>query len=169
MKISSTKIILPFRHTPVPQEGAPTPKSLSPTPGQGNSGTREGANAGTPAKDQGSGITKQDGSPRKQVPPPEGCYNQLFLLLGVGVLFYFLLIRPQQKQEKRRKAILASVKKGDKIITTGGIHGEVVSLDEKTVTIKFGNDSHQRMTLERAAIGRVPEREAELAPKKGGG
>ena len=167
-------LLLPHRIVLL-QEGqkAPTPKSLSPAPGQGqnqagagNSGAT-GANSSTQSGKDATQGTQQDGSPKKKGPAPNPCLNQLPFLLGIGVLFYFLLIRPQQKQEKQRKAILSSVKKGEKIVTTGGIHGEVVSLDDRTVTIKFGNDTNQRMTLDRAAIGRVPAREAEL-PKKGG-
>jgi preprotein translocase subunit YajC len=163
------KILLNHNRLFIIQDGqkAPTPKSLSPAPGQGQ-GDKGASNPSTQAKGGPNAATTQDGSPAKKGPAPNPCLNQLPLLLGAGVLFYFLLIRPQQKQEKQRKAILASVKKGDKIVTTGGIHGEVVSLDDRCVTIKFGNDTNQRMVLDRAAIGRVPAREAEL-PKKGGG
>ena len=150
---------------------APTPKSLSPAPGNDSGSGNPGA-MGQSSAAQGPGAatagSQKDGSPKKKAPGLDPCLSNLPLLLGAGILFYFLLIRPQQKQEKQRKAILASVKKGDKIVTTGGIHGEVVSLDDRTVTIKFGNDSNQRMTLDRAAIGRVPAREAELPQKRGG-
>ncbi len=175
MTISPMKILLLPHRLVLLQAGqkAPTPKSLSPAPGQGQNKAGAGntsvvgANPSTQAgKETGQG-TQQDSKPIKKGPAPNPCLNQLPFVLGIGVLLYFLMIRPQQKQEKQRKAILASVKKGEKIVTTGGIHGEVVSLDDRTVTIKFGNDSNQRMTLDRAAIGRVPAREAEL-PKKGG-
>jgi preprotein translocase subunit YajC len=60
----------------------------------------------------------------------------IILIFGV---FYFLLIRPQQKKQKETKEMLDSIKKGDKVITTGGIHGVVVGLSENTVTLKIAD------------------------------
>lgn len=53
------------------------------------------------------------------------------------VIFYFLLIRPQQKKAKQHKEMLGAVKKGDKIITSGGIHGEVTGISDDVVTIEI--------------------------------
>ncbi len=55
----------------------------------------------------------------------------LFPLLLIGVVFYFLLIRPQQRAEKKRKEMLANVKKGWRVITAGGLRGTVVKLHER--------------------------------------
>lgn len=55
------------------------------------------------------------------------------VLLG---LFYFLLIRPQQVREKQHKELIASLKKGDRVVTAGGIHGTVVGLKEDTVMLQ---------------------------------
>ncbi|MCX7739239.1 MAG: preprotein translocase subunit YajC [Hydrogenothermaceae bacterium] len=57
----------------------------------------------------------------------------MVLLLGI---FYFLLWRPQQQQRKKHEEFLSNLKKGDKIVTTGGIVGEIKSIEEKTVTLK---------------------------------
>ncbi|MEZ0323326.1 MAG: preprotein translocase subunit YajC [Hydrogenothermaceae bacterium] len=57
----------------------------------------------------------------------------MVMLLGI---FYFLLWRPQQQQRKKHEEFLANLKKGDKVITTGGIIGEVKSIEDKTVTLK---------------------------------
>ena len=51
-------------------------------------------------------------------------------------IFYFLLYRPQQQQRKKHQEFINSLKKGDKVVTSGGIIGEVKSIDEKTVTLK---------------------------------
>jgi preprotein translocase subunit YajC len=53
------------------------------------------------------------------------------------VIFYFLLIRPQQKKAKQHKEMLGAVKKGDRIITSGGMHGEVTGIAEDVVTIEI--------------------------------
>lgn len=62
-----------------------------------------------------------------------------FLFLGIMVAFmYFFIIRPQQKEEKRRKQLIDSLKRGDDVVTIGGVHGEVVTVGEATVEIKVG-------------------------------
>lgn len=54
----------------------------------------------------------------------------------MGTVFYFLLYRPQKKQQQQRNEMLNNLKKGDRIITTGGMYGTVISLDAKKVTLK---------------------------------
>jgi len=54
-------------------------------------------------------------------------------------IFYFLLIRPQQKKAKEHKALLESLKKGDRVVTAGGMHGKVTALDDKIVTLEIAN------------------------------
>ncbi len=61
-------------------------------------------------------------------------------LIIIFAIFYFLLIRPQQKKSKEHKEMLASIKKGDKVITNGGIYGLVEAVGEKTVTIKIAEN-----------------------------
>ena len=53
------------------------------------------------------------------------------------VVFYFLLIRPQQKKAKEHKEMLSAIKKGDRIVTSGGIHGEVTGISDDVVTIEI--------------------------------
>jgi len=59
----------------------------------------------------------------------------LWMVLFVGI-FYFLIIRPQQQQRKKHEEFLKNLKKGDKVITTGGIIGEIKNIEEKTVSLK---------------------------------
>ncbi|GKU81410.1 preprotein translocase subunit YajC [Niallia sp. NCCP-28] len=66
------------------------------------------------------------------------------------VLFYFLLIRPQQKRQKAVRQMQSDLKKGDKVVTIGGLHGMVDAIDEGTVVIKSGDGS--RLTFDRSAI-----------------
>ncbi|MCF8045690.1 MAG: preprotein translocase subunit YajC [Desulfarculaceae bacterium] len=58
-------------------------------------------------------------------------------LIILFVIFYFLLIRPQQKRAKEHKAMVSNLKKGDRVITSGGIHGTIASLDETTLTLEI--------------------------------
>ncbi|WP_019242733.1 MULTISPECIES: preprotein translocase subunit YajC [Bacillus] len=77
-------------------------------------------------------------------------------LLLMFVLFYFLLIRPQQKRQKAVQTMQNELQKGDKIVTIGGLHGFVDSIDESTIVIKCGDGS--RLTYDRAAIRDVVEK-----------
>ncbi|MCJ8006948.1 preprotein translocase subunit YajC [Lederbergia wuyishanensis] len=71
------------------------------------------------------------------------------------VLFYFLLIRPNQKRQKAVQNMQSNLQKGDKIVTIGGLHGIVDAIDEGKVVIKCGDGS--RLTYDRAAIRDVVE------------
>ena len=83
----------------------------------------------------------------------EGLLGTVFPLILMFVLFYFLLIRPQQKRQKAVQQMQSDLKKGDKIVTIGGLHGFVDALDEGTVVIKCGDGS--RLTYDRNAIREV--------------
>jgi preprotein translocase subunit YajC len=85
----------------------------------------------------------------------EGLLGTVFPLLLMFVLFYFLLIRPQQKRQKAVQQMQSDLQKGDKVVTIGGLHGIVDALDEGTVVIKCGDGS--RLTYDRAAIRDVKE------------
>ncbi|BCJ88129.1 preprotein translocase subunit YajC [Effusibacillus dendaii] len=74
-----------------------------------------------------------------------------FLLMFV--IFYFLLIRPQQKRTKERNNMLSNVKKGDHVVTIGGMHGTITDLDDTTMTLKVAENT--RIKFERSAIGSV--------------
>ncbi|TLS53562.1 preprotein translocase subunit YajC [Paenibacillus antri] len=68
-------------------------------------------------------------------------------------IFYFLLIRPQQKRAKTRNMMLANVKKGDKVVTVGGMHGKIVELTDDTMVLLVNDTT--RLTFNRSAIDTV--------------
>jgi preprotein translocase subunit YajC len=70
--------------------------------------------------------------------PPQ--WIQYAPLLFIGIIFYFLLIRPQQKQRKEHQTLLTALKTGDKIITSSGIHGIISNVKERTFTIKVADN-----------------------------
>lgn len=82
-----------------------------------------------------------------------GFLGSILPLVLMFAIFYFLLIRPQQKRQKQRTAMLSAVKKGDQIVTIGGIHGTVLELKEDTVIVKISDNT--KVTLERQAINQV--------------
>lgn len=89
------------------------------------------------------------------VPREGGNASMIFMVQMVLIfaIFYFLLIRPQAKERARHDAMLAGLKKGDEIVTNGGIIGKVVHVDEKRLTIKTGENT--RLTVDRGRIASV--------------
>ncbi len=71
-------------------------------------------------------------------------------LILMFVIFYFLLIRPQQKKTKEHREMVAGIKKGDRIITSGGIHGQVTAVDDATLTVEISDKV--RVKLNRANV-----------------
>ena len=85
----------------------------------------------------------------------------LLPFLAIIVIFYFFLIRPQNKKQKETQKMLDALKKGDKVITIGGIHGTVSSVKENTVIVKVDDDC--KLEFNRTAISSVELTEAEKA------
>ena len=75
------------------------------------------------------------------------------------VFFYFLLYRPQKQAQKKREEMLGKLKVGDRIITLGGMHGEITAIDDKTVTLAIAENV--RVVFERTAVSGVQTAEQE--------
>jgi len=69
-----------------------------------------------------------------------GGFASFIPLILIFVVFYFLLIRPQQKQAKAHQNFLAELKKGNKVVTKGGLHGEITGLTDTVVTLEIAKD-----------------------------
>lgn len=65
--------------------------------------------------------------------------NPIFMMVAIGLIFYFLLIRPQNKRLKDHKNMLAAVTRGDTVVTTGGLIGKVTKATEDELTLDLGN------------------------------
>lgn len=75
-----------------------------------------------------------------------GGFGAFVPIILMFVIFYFLLIRPQQKKAKEHQGMITGLKKGDKVITSGGIHGQITSLDDATVTIEVADKVRIQVT-----------------------
>lgn len=82
----------------------------------------------------------------------------------VFVIFYFFIIRPQNKKQKDTEKMISAVKKGDKVVTIGGVHGEVTSTKEKTLIVKV--DDNCKIEFSRSAIASVETDEKDAKPAK---
>ncbi len=88
---------------------------------------------------------------------PIMAFFPLILMFGV---FYFLLIRPQQKKEKDKQAMIQNIKKGDKVVTSGGILGTVVGVKDNIVVLKVG-DGDTKIEFLKSAISDKTESQKE--------
>jgi preprotein translocase subunit YajC len=79
----------------------------------------------------------------------------LVMFAAMFAIFYFLMIRPQQKQKSERERMLTALKKGDRVVTTSGMFGTITGLGEHTVVLRVADQV--KLEFERAAIGRVLE------------
>ena len=74
----------------------------------------------------------------------------LFPLILIFIIFYFLLIRPQKAKEKQHKVMLAGLNKNDEVVTTGGIHGTIVNVKDKTIILRV--DENVKMEIEKNCV-----------------
>ncbi len=88
-----------------------------------------------------------------------GLLGSLVPLILIFVVFYFLLIRPQQKRAKEHKSMIDNIKKGDKIITSGGIFGVIEAVGTNTVTVKIGENVKVKLGKAYIASLRAPSDE----------
>ena len=94
--------------------------------------------------------------------PREGGSGTIILfaqMAAIFAIFYFLLIRPQVKERQRHEGMLKGVKKGDEIVTNGGIIGKVVHADGQRLTVKTAENT--RLTVDRSRIAAVLEQKGE--------
>jgi len=77
-------------------------------------------------------------------------WANVLLLVAMFAIFYFLLIRPQQKRAKEHKALVESIKVGDQVITAGGIHGKVAAVQDETIQVEIATGV--KIKLSRSSI-----------------
>ncbi len=82
-----------------------------------------------------------------------GMISTLIMFGAIFAIFYFMIIRPQQKRAKEREKLLSAVQKGDKVILSSGLYGTVAGLEDKTALIDVGNNI--KMKFDRSAIASV--------------
>lgn len=73
----------------------------------------------------------------------------------MGALFYFMLFRPQKKQQVETKRMLDSLETGDSVLTSSGFYGVVIDITDDTVIVEFGNNKNCRIPMQKAAITQI--------------
>ncbi|MGD1841278.1 MAG: preprotein translocase subunit YajC [Thermonemataceae bacterium] len=79
-----------------------------------------------------------------------GGLANLLLIGGMIIVFYFFMIRPQQKRQKEQKKFRESLKVGSKVVTIGGMHGKIISMQEETIVLEV--DRSTKLTFEKSAV-----------------
>jgi len=97
--------------------------------------------------------------------PQPNLWLNMIPIAAVFVIFYFFLIRPQQKQAREHQGMLEALKKGDKILTTGGLYGVILGLKGNDLEVRFAENV--KLTVARSAVSKLVASEAgETAPQK---
>jgi preprotein translocase subunit YajC len=107
-------------------------------------------------------LLAQAASPAPDAPQPSILMSMMPLIF-VFVIFYFLLIRPQQKRQKAHQQLVASIKTGDKVVTSSGIHGIVANVKEKTILLKVADNV--KIEFDRSSVSGV-EKSAEVVAEE---
>ena len=82
-----------------------------------------------------------------------GMFSTLIMFALIILIFYFMILRPQQKRQKEREKMLTEIQKGDKVVTVGGIHGTILSVDEKTFLVQIAENV--KVKVDRSAVSSV--------------
>jgi preprotein translocase subunit YajC len=93
--------------------------------------------------------------------PQPNLLMQMFPLILIFVLFYFVLIRPQQKRQKEHEKLVAGLKSGDRVVTSAGIHGLIANVKDTTVVIKLADNI--KVEFDRSAVVKV-EKSGDATP-----
>ena len=100
------------------------------------------------------------GTPEGTQPDPRAQMMQMVMMFAVlGLMFYFLLIRPQQKQRKEQDKLLKNIKTGDRVVMTNGIFGIVANVKEKTYVVKIADNV--KIEVLKSAVSSVVQKDAD--------
>jgi preprotein translocase subunit YajC len=92
---------------------------------------------------------------------PFGAFVPIILITGI---FYFLLIRPQQKKQKKLEAMIKAIEKGDNVVTSGGLHGKVIGVTDDVLTLDIGGVKGERVKVK---VTRARIENVDVASKRG--
>jgi len=86
-------------------------------------------------------------------PNPNLGMANIFFLVFIFAIFYFMLIRPQQKQQKKHREMINNLNKNDEIVTIGGLHGTIINVKEKTFVIRV--DDNVKVEVDKSAVSYI--------------
>ena len=108
-------------------------------------------------------VMLQAGEPASQAP-----FGMFVPMAAIFLIFYFLLIRPQQKRQKEQEGMIKSIVKGDDVVTAGGIHGRVTGVTDDVLTLEIAVIKGERVRVKVARSKVESVKKADAEKKKGG-
>ncbi|MBQ9631785.1 MAG: preprotein translocase subunit YajC [Lachnospiraceae bacterium] len=84
-----------------------------------------------------------------------GIFSMVSWMVIIFAIFYFMMIRPQQKETNQKNAMLADLALGDTVLTSSGFYGVIIDIEEDTVIVEFGSNRNCRIPMQKAAISAV--------------
>lgn len=103
-------------------------------------------------------LAQASGAPAS---PQGSIFSTLTMMVVIFAIFYFLLIRPQQRQAKAHRAMLSALKKGDSVVVAGGIHGRIVEVEERTLLVEIAD--RVKVKVNREAVAGLANAETKSA------
>ena len=85
----------------------------------------------------------------------------IIYIVGIVAAMYFIMIRPQKKEQKRVAAMLADLAVGDSVLTSSGFYGILIDITDDTVIVEFGNNKNCRIPMQKSAIVQIEKPDAE--------
>lgn len=92
--------------------------------------------------------------------PMGGMLGMIIWMVILFAFMYFLMIRPQKKEQKKKELMLSEVAVGDTILTTSGFYGTVIDVDDEMVIVEFGNNKNCRIPMQKMAIADLEKADA---------
>ena len=90
-----------------------------------------------------------------EVSTAAGMGSMLIWLVVLVAFMYFFMIRPQQKEQKKKTAMMAELAVGDTVLTTSGFYGTIIDITDDTVIVEFGSNKNCRIPMQKAAVAEV--------------
>ena len=90
-----------------------------------------------------------------------GGMGLIIYMIVIFAVLYFMMIRPQKKEQKRIAAMLATLERGDSVLTTSGFYGVVIDVSDDTVIVEFGSNKNCRIPMQKSAITQIEKPDAE--------
>ena len=93
--------------------------------------------------------------------PMGGMLGMIIWMVILFAFMYFLMIRPQKKEQKRMAAMLADMAVGDCVLTTSGFYGVVIDITDDTIIVEFGSNKNCRIPMQKSAVAQIEKSDAE--------
>ncbi len=100
-------------------------------------------------------LAATDANAQAQGTAAAGTLSMILMIIVWGVVIYFLIFRPQKKEQKRKQATINSLEVGANVLTTSGFYGVVIDVTDEDVIVEFGSNKNCRIPMKKAAIEQV--------------